>query len=131
MPEDGIPIRERGDRIAARARARRREHTEAQTAVERNAGGARRLIESDELLIPGELDRARVQIQIAGEEKRAEEWHEAKLARYKARTEIRSTRAWILTVYLVFVCAWAVVALISGEATVVSPSDVWHYVASI
>jgi hypothetical protein len=131
MNDDGARIRERDHRISTRSRARRSQRTEAQTAVERNAEETRRLIESDELLTRDELERAQAQIQIAADEKRRQEWHEAWLHRFKTRTEIRNTCAWILTVYLVFVCAWTVAALIAGEAAVVSPIDAWHYVTSI
>jgi hypothetical protein len=131
MDDDGARIRERDHLISARNRVRRSQRTKAQTAVERNAEETRRLIESDELLTAAELERARTQIQIAAEEKRQQEWHDAQLHRYKARTEIRNTRAWILTVNLGFVCAWGVATLIGGEAAVVPPADIWHYLTSI
>ncbi len=128
------------DRIRSRERLRgtsppRRfsygDRTAARDAIERDSDVVRRLIESDELLSHSELERAKMQLEISNEERRRDDWHAADLEQYKARNEIRNTRAWILTVFLVVVCGWAGAALVSGETSMISPADAWNFLASL
>lgn len=131
MNDDGARIRDRDHRISARSRARRLERTAAQGAVERNADAARRLIESEELLTPAELERAETQLKITHEHKILDDWHEAELAQYKARNAILNMRAWIWTVYIAIGCAWLMANLISGETIVISPVEIWRNLSGL
>jgi hypothetical protein len=130
MYDEGTRARDRGDRISARSRARRREHTEIQAAVERNSESARRLIESDELLTSTELERAKTQLEIAREEKQLDDWHKAELAQYKAENWTHNARARIVIASHVILGTASVIVLILGIKTGVSPLEAWHYLTS-
>ena len=123
--------REREHRASERRRAALCEHGSAERAVEANSERTRRAIQDDELLTASELERCKSQLAISQDDRHREEWNAARLARFQSRTEIRNIRAAIVTVNLAIFSAWALAHLIAGEASAISPVDLWHYIASI
>jgi hypothetical protein len=131
MSDQNTRMRERERRVSSRSRTALRDRSAAVQAVEENSENARRAIQDEELLSASELERSKSQLAISQDDRHREEWNAARLARYKSRTEIRNARAAIVTVNLAVLSAWALAHLIAGEASVISPVDVWHYLTSI
>lgn len=131
MLDDATRTRARADRVAARRRGRRYDHTEAQEAFERNGDSARRLIQSDELLTNAELARARLQLEIAREDLQDDAWHKAELAQYRAEAWVRNARARVGLATRVAVGIAAVVLVACGAVSGVSPSDARHFLTSM
>jgi 5-enolpyruvylshikimate-3-phosphate synthase len=99
--------------------------------VEENSEDTRRAIQGDQLLSASELERSKSQLAIAQDNRHREEWNAARLARFNSRTTIRNVRAAIMTVNFTVVSAWVLAYLIAGEASAISPVDLWHLLTSL
>lgn len=131
MLDDATRSRARTSRAAARGRARRYEHTEAQEAFERSGDSARRLIQSEELLTASELTRARLQLEIAREDRQDEAWHKAELAQYRSEAWVQNARARVALVTRVVISIAAVGLVAYSVASGLSPTEVWHLLTSM
>lgn len=125
-------LRMRGENRRNHQRARERlPNSRTGEEFERRAKETRRLLEGDELLTQWELERFDYQLSIDEVSRHTGEWHEAELTQYKEQNDIRNTRAWILTGFLLVLCVWGTVSLVLGEAPVIDSTGMWDALVSV